>query len=154
MLRNPDDSLVKKALMRVHVRWWHATTEQLSQTLRAAGSPPRAPSMIPDVVNGCQICRNWKRPSNRTIVSGALSSKFNNEVQVDLLFYNSLLQPSRNGGEGIPILHVIDTCLRWSAAVVLPDKSEQSLLNAPSTIWISVFGAPGVFTQDEERGLK
>ena len=55
---------------------------------------------------------------------------------------------------GIPILHVIDTCLRWSAAMVLPDKSEQTLLNALSTIWVRVLGAPGVFTQDEERGLK
>ena len=42
MLHNPDEALVKKALMRLHVRWWHATSEQLSQTLRAAGSPARA----------------------------------------------------------------------------------------------------------------
>ena len=151
MLLNPDDGLVKKALMRLHVRWWHATTEQLSQTLRAAGSPPRAISMIPNVVNGCQICRNWKRPSNRTTLAGELSFKFNMEVQVDLLFYNSILQPSRNGEKGIPILHIIGTCLRWSAAVVLPDKSEQTLLNALSQVWIAVFGAPEVFTQDAER---
>ena len=75
MLHNPDEGLVKKALMRLHVRWWHATIEQLSQTLRAAGSPPRAISMVPNVVNSCQICRNWKRPSNRTTLAGELSTK-------------------------------------------------------------------------------
>ena len=26
-LHNPDDALVRKALRRLHVRWWHAVTE-------------------------------------------------------------------------------------------------------------------------------
>lgn len=41
-LRNPDIAFVRKELMRLHIRWWRGSTEQLTQTLRAAGAPAKA----------------------------------------------------------------------------------------------------------------
>ena len=37
-LHSEDEAVRRKALMRLHVRWFHATAQQLSTTLRAAGA--------------------------------------------------------------------------------------------------------------------
>ena len=86
--------------------------EQLQQTLKAAGAPTRAINMVPEVVNACQVCRMWKRSGNKSTLSGSLSTSFNLDVQFDLLFFESALEPQKGRR---PIIHLIDTCLRWSA---------------------------------------
>eukprot|EP00973_Karenia_brevis_P044734 6194777-Karenia_brevis.AAC.1 len=61
-LRSPDDNVIKRTLQRLHVRWYHATAQQMSQVLRASGVPNKAIEHVPDIVNGCMICRDWHRP--------------------------------------------------------------------------------------------
>ena len=56
-LHHNDDSIVRKAIQRLHIKWYHAETERLQTILRAAGAPARACNMVPQVVQGCQVCR-------------------------------------------------------------------------------------------------
>ena len=151
ILYDANEAVVKKALMRLHVRWFHASTEQLTQILRAAGSPAKAIALIPSIVQASQICRRWTRPGNKTVLSAHLPTSFNEEVQFDLLFYESILEPSLGRR---PILHLIDACLRWSATKLLKDKHGKTLCDAISQVWISIWGPMGLLVMDGESGLR
>ena len=130
-LHNPDASIVRKALQRVHVRWWHATTEQLLRILKASGAPARALGMVSSVVQACQVCRQWVRPANKIVLSSSITERFDDDVQFDLFFYESLVEPKRGRR---PIIHMIDTCIRWSATLDISSKDEKTLLNGIATI--------------------
>ena len=67
MLHSPDPTVVRKALMRLHVRWFHCPAQMLTNTLRAARAPASAVSEIPKVTQACNICSNWKKPGPRNI---------------------------------------------------------------------------------------
>ena len=54
-LRSSDPATRRKALQRLHIRLWHAPTEQFRRTLEAAGAPPQALAEVPSVVQGCLI---------------------------------------------------------------------------------------------------
>ena len=90
-LASNDESVRKKALQRLHIRWWHVQTEAFQRILRAAGAPSRAVADVPAVVQACSICRDWKRPGPKSVTSHRLTDHFNEEVQFDLLFYLSLM---------------------------------------------------------------
>ena len=122
LLHSNEDSVLRKALQRLHIKWYHCETERLQSLLRAAGAPSKACNLVPQVVQACQVCRDWKRPSNSNKLTFSLAHQFNEEVQFDLMFYRSLLQPSLGGERGIPICHLIDCCIRWSACIVPPLK--------------------------------
>ena len=50
-LNHPDESLMRKALQRLRIRWWHAAAEQLQNILRAAGAHSHAVNMVHAVVS-------------------------------------------------------------------------------------------------------
>ena len=102
---NPETR--KKAIQRLHIRWFHATTIELERILRASGAPARAIGDIPAVVKNCLICREWTKPGPRNVMSVRLITDFNIEVQMDTFFYHSLLEPKRGGIEGIVVLNLI-----------------------------------------------
>ena len=85
------------------------------------------------------------------MLTASLSVRFNDDVQFDLFFYDSLVEPERGQR---PIIHLIDTCIRWSATLDVLRKDEKTLLNGISAIWIQVYGAPKVLTLDQERGMR
>lgn len=115
--------------------------QQLQQTLRAAGAPSRAVNVIPAVINACQACRHWKKPPPHSTLS----------ITFDWLFYNSLLEPTRDAR---PIIHLIDTCLRWSATQDCGRKTIKILLDRISAIWISIHGPMKVLTMDQESSMR
>lgn len=64
LLNSQDGRVLRKALQRLHVKWYHCETERLQSLLRAAGAPAKASNLVPQVVQACQACREWKRPWN------------------------------------------------------------------------------------------
>jgi len=99
----------------------------MSQTLRAAGVPAQAVSEIKDVVQSCVICRDWHRPGTHNVATYQLSLAFNEEVQFDLFFYQSLVEPRRGR---LVIVHLVDCCIRWDVATVIANKEEDTILAA------------------------
>ena len=67
-----------------------------------------------EVVDKCRSCRNWTRPGPKSIASSRLSTRFNEAVQ-DLLFHKRHT-----------ILHMIDECTRWTAAIVVVNSKQGS----------------------------
>ena len=149
-LRSPDAATRRKALQRLHIRWWHVPSEPFKRTLEAAGAPAEAIAEIPSVVQGCVVCRDWRKPGPRNVTTFRLVMEFNEEVQFDLLFYHSLLEPERGN---IPIAHLIDACVRFSRTGVTR-KDEISLTTTIAALWISLFGPMGVLVLDEETGMR
>ena len=53
--------------------------------------------------------------------------KFNQQVEADLVFIYSFV-----------IFHLIDRCTRWHSAVIIPDRSTETLIAALDKEWVSV----------------
>ena len=47
LLRHRDKAIVRNALQRLHVQWYHCGTKRLQSLLRAAGAPARACNLVP-----------------------------------------------------------------------------------------------------------
>lgn len=110
-VRPPDDSVGRKALQRLHVKWYHCATG-LKSLFGAAGVFPRGCNLVPHVVQACQVCRPWGKPGQSNKFTYPFVLQFNEEVQFDLMVYRSTLEPGLGGAHGIPIVQ-IDCCIRW-----------------------------------------
>ena len=152
MFHSDDGSTLREALQRLHVKLYHCGTERLQSLLRAAGAPAKVCNLVPQVVQACQVRRDWGRPSNSNKFTYSLAEAFNQEVQFDLLFYRSLLQPTLGGEQGIPICHLIGCCIRWSSFTMLLSRTTADLLNCISTSWVTIFGSMTILTLDGNQG--
>ena len=110
--------------------------------------------MCPRVVQACQSCRPWKRPSQGNKLTFSFALPFQEEVQFDLLFYRSALQPGLGGENGIPIVHLIDCCIRWSACIKSRSTTIRDLSDSMSIAWINAFGNMTVLTLDGDSGMR
>ena len=54
---------------------------------------------------------------------------FNAEVEFDLMFWSTHT-----------VLHLVDCCIRWSAALIIASRTPQDILNGITHIWIRFFG--------------
>ena len=150
-LSHPSEDVARRSIQRLHVRWYHATQKQMCDIFRAAGVPSSAVDLVKGVVQGCHVCRDWHRPAAHNVAAFRLSLKFNEEVQFDLMFYTSQLQPERGS---LTVMHLVDTCIRWDVSAVIAAKTEDVLCAAITTWWISIFGPMEVLTLDEETGMR
>lgn len=154
LLQSNGDTSLRKALQRLHVKWYQCETERLQSLLGAAGSSSKVCSFVPQVAHACQVCREWRRPGNANKLTYSLAQSFNEEVQFDLLFYRSLLQPTSGGDKGIPVVHFIDCCIRWSACSMSPTRGTVDCLNCIYNSWVTIFGAMKTFTMDGKVGCE
>ena len=90
-LKSDNQSLVTRALRKLHLRWWHASATRMDQILRQAGL-----SLLPQVkavVDTCRICRAWKKPSSKSMSHITQAQGFNERIQMDLLFVGDYIIP-------------------------------------------------------------
>ena len=114
----------------------------MTRNLKAAGLPNSVLERIPDTVKTCRECRVWQTPGNNVIPSVTLPERFGQHVETDLMFYKQYI-----------ICHCIDRCTRWHASSEVPNKEEQTLLDAIHSTWISIHGPPEFLYTDGESGL-
>eukprot|EP00971_Amphidinium_carterae_P175764 3484085-Amphidinium_carterae.1 len=81
-----------------------------------------------------------------------MTSSFNEEVQLDLLFYHPICDPNIQGQQ-VAIMHIIDMTTRFAAARIAPSKSEEDLCQTISEAWITHHGPPRTIISDEETSL-
>ena len=86
-LRSVRESIVRRTLRLLHIRWYHASTQKMKNLLSAAGVEPRVLQIVPTIVDTCKVCRAWMRTGPRSVASTRLPNSFNSEVQLDLLFF-------------------------------------------------------------------
>ena len=140
-LRSVRESIVRRTLRLLHIRWYHASAQKMKNLPSAAGVEPRVLQIVPTIVDTCKVCRAWMRTGPRSIASTRLPSSFNSEVQLDLLFF-----------KGQPILHVIDVCTRFTAVGLLTGRDTDTILTGFQKIWVSYFGPPEKLVGDQEGG--
>ena len=87
--------------------------------LKAAGISQATINMVPAIVDTCRECRAWKPPGNQTVPSVTISTRFNQHVECDLMFYKQHV-----------IMHFICRATRWHAAGEVASK-EKSVLGGP-----------------------
>ena len=51
------------------------------------------------------------------------------------------------------VFHALDRCTRWHAIVIILDKTEDSLISAINSIWITIHGPMKELIADGESGI-
>ena len=138
-LRSVREGVVRRALRKLHIRWFHASAQKMKTLLTAAGVPQDIMLLVQQIVDTCDICRNWSKPGPRTITSSTITTRFNQEIQVDLLFFKDKV-----------VLHMIDRTTRFTVARRIVSKHLDSVLEGVVSHWISMFGPPCKITSDQE----
>ena len=141
-LRSGQPGVVRRAMRRLHLRWYHAPVARMETLLQAAGLPQSVISLCRQVVDTCQVCRSWSKPTPRAIATSALPARFNQLIQCDLLFIKDKI-----------VLHTIDVCTRFSCAEEVKDRNTDTLLTALQGSWFKHFGPPRSLVVDQEGGL-
>jgi hypothetical protein len=141
-LRSGEKHIQIRAIQRLHIRWWHCSSERLTALLKSAGVSQDVIKLVPNVVSSCKVCRAWTKPTNRSVTSSRLSERFGEVVQVDLLFIESLV-----------IVHMIDEATRWSVAEIIESRQAENILRCITDRWIRIFGPMTTLMSDQEGGL-
>ena len=111
LFRN-NEAVSRRVLRRLHLCWFHANNKAMKRMRTAAGVPPKVIQMADDIVDTCRVCRLWMSGGNRPTTIIKLSIVFNDEVQLDLLYYERRI-----------VGHACDGCIRWTVARELADKT-------------------------------
>ena len=141
-LRFANEAGRRRILRKLHIRWWHATSAQMVNILKHAGAPKEVLDIIPSIVDTCEACRKWQRPGPDAQATSSVSENFNDIVEGDLVYYKEQ-----------PILHLVDRCTRWHAAVLVPSRTTKDLIEAIDTSWIRVFGPMKKLVLDMETAI-
>eukprot|EP00971_Amphidinium_carterae_P096853 1917235-Amphidinium_carterae.1 len=137
-------------LRRLHVRFFHVGIKALSDLLRLAGVAEDTITLVPLVVHSCTICRQWETPGRRNRIAFRSVDRHNQELQMDLMFYNSSVEPA---AEQKVILHMIDVATRYSRACTLTSKGDREICSSISSHWIMIHGAPQSLVVDSETAM-
>jgi hypothetical protein len=103
LLRTGNVPMTIRALRALHLRWWHCSAHRMRSLLASAGLGEEILKHIKDVVDGCRICRQWKRPGDKALATAKVVSKLGECIQCDLLFVFDFI-----------VLHVLDEATRFS----------------------------------------
>ena len=114
----------------------------MKHILQCASQPKEILDLVDDIVDTCSTCRTWSRPLPSSIATSSVSTKFNEQVEADLMFYQKYV-----------IFHMVCRCIRWHAAKVVRSKSMEDLIAAIDEIWVRVHGPPKEFIIDGETAI-
>ena len=122
----------KKIAVKLHKQFSHPRSNKLHKLLRDGDIKDRELfNLIEKVEADCVICRQYKRPMPKPIVTFSFAKEFNESVAMDIKYHSSKL-----------VLHLIDHATRFSAAGVVHSKDRDVIMCKIFQIWISVFGPP------------
>ena len=51
-----DEAGQRRILRKLHLRWWHASSNRMIQLLKIAGIPQNVLDIVPEVVDTCRVC--------------------------------------------------------------------------------------------------
>ena len=120
----------------------------MKRFLEKVGVSQLALDNISNIVQSCPVCREWAKPGPANVGTTSAPDKFNQQVECDLLEFNHL-----DDKEHHRVLHLVDRCTRWQATTEVPNKEEDTLLQAIEKIWIGIFGPPKELLTDGEGGI-
>ena len=118
-LNDPNISVVKRRVRRIHLRWYHPTAQQMIRLLEMIGCPESTLKLTRDIVSACRVCRTWTRKAPDAKLAIRISIRFNQRVQVDLLFMS--VSQHHLGAAHPPVHHLsTSSSTLWTNACVGP----------------------------------
>ena len=133
-----DRESKRKACRKLHIQFGHARSSRLLNLLKDANVEDKETSdLIKEVEEKCETCTKFKKPKLRPVVGFGLAKDFNDMVSMDLKFHKTT-----------PWLHMIDHSTRFSAACVIPDKKQETVIEKVFKHWIVIFGSPKKILSD------
>ena len=106
--------MTKKAMaLKPHRQFVHPTAEKLLKLVNLSDQKDdyELKTEILEVTQSCDTCKRYKQALPRPVVGLPQSTRFNEVVAMEIKFY-----------KGTPLLHLIDSCTRFSASGVLRSK--------------------------------
>ena len=142
LFRTNREGAIRLSLRKLHTRWWHASEHTSKRSLDRVGVSQRVLDIIPEIVQTCRVCREWAKPGPSNSSNVEIADTFNLQVECDLIFIHKFI-----------MFHMIDRCTRWHAAMVIPNKHEETLMKAIDTLWVATHGPPKELITDGESGI-
>lgn len=90
----------------------------------------------------------WRTPRNNIALTFGLATHFNDQMQMDLMFYYNIPEFRVGGIRGILAMHLVDRCTKCSATAALNNKDLNRSLEVISRHWVSISGAMDTFIID------
>ncbi|CAK0791575.1 unnamed protein product, partial [Prorocentrum cordatum] len=107
-------------LLGFHLKFWHATPDEMARLLAALGVEPNIIKLCPQVVKDlCEGCRKYAMPLHRPAFRAHITTKFNERVQGDLFFLWDMIW-----------LILVDEHIRYKVIGVMKDKTAPEYLRA------------------------
>ena len=123
---------------KLHRQFAHPSAERLKKLLKDARRDDRVlMDSVDKITKECDICIMYKRPRPRPVVTLPLASTFNETVAMDLKKWH-----------GAHFLVMVDLASRFCTAVVIANKSTDTVVTAIFKSWITLFGVPRNFLSD------
>ena len=125
-----------KVARKLHSQFSHPSTDKIFKLINNPGfvDDEELKEAIIEISQTCEICKVYRKPGYKAVVSVPLAEEFNEVVAVDLKFIESNI-----------ILHLIDHVTRFSAAAIVISKEREEIIKHLFRSWISIFGAPSKF---------
>lgn len=124
--------------MKLHRQFGHTTAEKLKKLVRDANIRDTSlEQKIDKVTADCSICKRYKKPQPKPVVSVPMGSKFNEVLAMDLKIWGKKY-----------FLVLVDLYTRYCSAVVIKDKNADTIIQGIFRSWIVLFGAPGKILSD------
>ena len=126
--------------LKIHRQFSHASKEKLTKLLKNGGcEDPEFLECLAECCEKCETCYKFKKPPLKPIVGFPGAAKFNELVCMDL---------KEHEHAKVWILHLIDAASRYSAACLIKSKRKEVVVAAIFRIWITYFGSPVKFLND------
>ena len=120
-LRVTSEHSTKDIARKLHRSFAHPSADKIIRLLDKSGpnwsNNKDLKAEIKRTSDSCSICKVYKKPQPRPVVSLPMASKFQEIVSMDLKQY-----------EGKLILHMIDLCTKLSAATFIPNKKRETII--------------------------
>ena len=129
---NVRDNNVEKVAHKLHKQFGHPRADRLIDLVNKSGANNQnLIESIRKISQNCDICKKFKKPPLRPIVSLPMASKLNDVVSMDLKVWGNKY-----------FLVMIDLATRYCVAVVINNKNPSTIITKFLMHWISLFGTP------------
>ena len=122
----------KKMALKIHRYFAHASPDKLKKFVNQSEHPSKQ-DIVKELGNlDCNLCKKYHKEAPRPKTCLPMADKFNQTVALDLKFLDN----------GEILLHVIDLLTRFSAAMLVKNKTKEEIVEKFFRIWITIFGPP------------
>ena len=122
----------KKMALKIHRYFAHASPEKLKKFVSQTKHPKKE-ELIKEITNlDCNLCKKHQREAPKPKTCLPMAEKFNQTVALDLKFLE----------EGEIVIHAIDLLTRFSAAMLVKNKTKEEIVEKFFRMWIAIFGRP------------